>query len=815
MILHTRVNIKGSHLNFATTLLFFFHQTEPWRLSIHCAHYQMVYTATSEDELLRLSLAMSSSCEVNRWPPDLENLTLCRRDWFENLIYQCNVTGKWEKHDPDVEDRCARKNQISNRIRAVINNEEVLFSNLYCMYCNLRKDEVYDLSLCDMDIRAPHNYFNYLDRPPPFSLLLGLKDSEPEKIYEYVSPTLGPDNCNDTEWATPDGDCLPLNCTPGKIASDFNCTTALDRIRGLGYTISLYLTAQMISDTAHNTTSHSFETRKSNRMVFRRAVKKIFKDLPLDDYSISLSPIFDVDNVSAPTDAAITEKKGCSGQECYISACMIASKLYGRDYIEDLMVNGLVGNFTMTGSKTHLLNVTYHMIPLVNAHKTECKSNLYDKLILKPPKKEDLDLKTLIRQNYRETYSKFPDSFQIWNYIDAFIALSNTLNCLFVSFPSDKFKLQREKDSSAKSWSLNIEFDSAEIIVSDPLDLSGALVGEDGQLKVCRYVLQKNIRLRKQLITSYAFSTNSDMSFWQSTVTLICLGASTACLAITVVTYCLFAELRSIAGWHNLLLAATLLVAQGLLLASAYTDGPSTWCTVLGVATHYSWLSMFCWSFACCFHMFRVFTAKTRMAGRDSASARRLFLMKRVVFTAGIPAVVVTSLMVGVNTSTGGQDIGYGKRSCYLDSAFLVGVATVLPLAVATLCNVVFFTVAVYKIYSVRKLQSNDMAKKENTKNLFVYIRLSTLTGVCWTIAIIAEAADNDPLRFIYIIFNGLQGVFIFLSYICNRRVLLLYTGKDSEKKNTSSALSESGTNRQHRSEVTTSTFSSTISGPD
>ncbi|GFO46555.1 G-protein coupled receptor mth [Plakobranchus ocellatus] len=57
----------------------------------------------------------------------------------------------------------------------------------------------------------------------------------------------------------------------------------------------------------------------------------------------------------------------------------------------------------------------------------------------------------------------------------------------------------------------------------------------------------------------------------------------------------------------------------------------------------------------------------------------------------------------------------------------------------------------------------------------FKQLNLHCSPGCFWALAIIAEYLDNFPLRIVAIILNGLQGVFIFWSYICNKRVLHLY----------------------------------------
>ncbi|GFO32781.1 G-protein coupled receptor mth2 [Plakobranchus ocellatus] len=117
------------------------------------------------------------------------------------------------------------------------------------------------------------------------------------------------------------------------------------------------------------------------------------------------------------------------------------------------------------------------------------------------------------------------------------------------------------------------------------------------------------------------------------------------------------------------------------------------------------------------------------------------------------------------------------------------GLATFLPVCLVTVSNIVFFAITMAKIYSIRKLQSIDALKSKDRQNFLIYIKLSTITGALWLVLILAEALDFDVLKFIAIVTNGLQGVFIFLSYVCNKRVFHLYKERFGQKPSTLTSL--------------------------
>ncbi|CAL1534219.1 unnamed protein product [Lymnaea stagnalis] len=181
---------------------------------------------------------------------------------------------------------------------------------------------------------------------------------------------------------------------------------------------------------------------------------------------------------------------------------------------------------------------------------------------------------------------------------------------------------------------------------------------------------------------------------------------------------------------------------------------------------------MFSWSFICSFNMFRVFTSRTRSSAMTRLEVGRN-LIKRCVVSFLMPVLVVLAVVVTTLLLTEGEKIGYGEKLCYLDKPLIVGLAVLGPMTLVVGSNVVFFTLTVLNIESIRHLQHH--VTSSDTRNLLVYVKLSSLTGAFWTMAVVAEVTDMDFLRFVSICLNGLQGVFIFLSFICNKKIITLY----------------------------------------
>ncbi|XP_055874869.1 latrophilin receptor-like protein A isoform X2 [Biomphalaria glabrata] len=256
-------------------------------------------------------------------------------------------------------------------------------------------------------------------------------------------------------------------------------------------------------------------------------------------------------------------------------------------------------------------------------------------------------------------------------------------------------------------------------------------------------------------------------------LTWICFIISMVCLLLTLLTYCMFPVLRTKAGVNNMFLSFSLLLAQVSLIISAYTSVYRFWCAFIGVLVHFLWLWNFSWNFICSFHMFRVFTASVRMNNERNMTCDT---WKWLTGSLVLPVIDVSAVLTYSFLMSKGREFGYGNVQCYLDSPLLIGITVAAPLFAITLINVIFYLVTVYKIYSVQRLRTASLSSTTPDFNTTIYIKLSTVTGMFWIVAVLAEFLDSEILGFIALLLNGLQGLAIFQTFVFNRRVLSLYS---------------------------------------
>ncbi|XP_055956731.1 latrophilin-like protein LAT-2 [Patella vulgata] len=238
-------------------------------------------------------------------------------------------------------------------------------------------------------------------------------------------------------------------------------------------------------------------------------------------------------------------------------------------------------------------------------------------------------------------------------------------------------------------------------------------------------------------------------------------------LFLTFLTYCIFPVLRTLPAQNNMALVVCLFLAQLLLVIGSYLTTDTIICKIFGVLIHYSWLCVVFWMNVCSFHMFSVFRAPK---ARSSRSPKRM--IKYVLYTNGLSLLIVV-MVIALSLVFYGT-IGYGRRQCYLDKTLLVGVAFILPLSLVIVCNLIFLSLTIFSINKTSKMASLAGKDRHHAK---VYIKLSTVTGIFWTVDILSNFFWRDPLRIISTILNYSQGIFIFLSFMANRLIVKLWLG--------------------------------------
>lgn len=266
--------------------------------------------------------------------------------------------------------------------------------------------------------------------------------------------------------------------------------------------------------------------------------------------------------------------------------------------------------------------------------------------------------------------------------------------------------------------------------------------------------------------------SSSEMSVLQIII-LIFTILSLLCLFLTFMTYCLFEQLRTLPGKNNMCLVVALFFAMAFLEFGMNKTNNITLCIVLGGFIHYFWLCTFCCLNVCSFHMYCTFSRNSVYRSRRKSKEQKRFLLY-ILYSFGLPAIIIIMNILFTNFLKGKELYGCGGKICFISERLSFVITFIVPITIMCLLNVFFFVYSAHSIASTPKLK-NDDSSQHNSVNLSVYIKLFTITGSSWVIQIIDSFLPLSPFSVIVSLLNALQGIYIFVAYIYNKRVFILY----------------------------------------
>ena len=298
-------------------------------------------------------------------------------------------------------------------------------------------------------------------------------------------------------------------------------------------------------------------------------------------------------------------------------------------------------------------------------------------------------------------------------------------------------------------------------------------VNESGNVSVyvCAddFLISAGKRYSKQEI--HHQSLNDDRVSAQGILSLVCTCISVLCLILTLITYALFKELRTQPRINTVALVTCLLIAQALFqFGSDQSDSVPEWgYQTIGVLIHFSWLMAMFWMNVCSVHMFMVFITIKKITVHKKSLKQTIIYTAYTILASGI--IVVINIVVSLRRPDM-NGIGYGGRMCYITDYRMVGYVFALPVGVIVVVNLAHFIAVIIKMWRLPTVNSET----KHTRNVFaIYAKLSTLTGITWLFGFSYVFTGVIALEYIFIIFNASQEVFIFLAFVCNKRVVNLH----------------------------------------
>ncbi|XP_071809847.1 adhesion G protein-coupled receptor L4-like [Asterias amurensis] len=244
--------------------------------------------------------------------------------------------------------------------------------------------------------------------------------------------------------------------------------------------------------------------------------------------------------------------------------------------------------------------------------------------------------------------------------------------------------------------------------------------------------------------------SDADKNILKNLTYILCGFSIVGLMATLAVFLTVRSILRSDRVIIHINLSISMMVAQMLLLLSGLATKNQIVCRVFALLMHYFFLAMFCWMLVEGVHLYlqivRVF---------NNGMDRKMLYM---LIGWGTPAVVVV-IAAGLRWE---HYVNY--ESCWLSMESNVIWAFIGPALTVMLVNLVVL------VSVVRIIVSSAAAKKDKEfdhvkAGLKGALFLLPILGLTWIFGILAQNAATLVFQYLFVIFNAMQGVFIFLAY--------------------------------------------------
>ena len=356
------------------------------------------------------------------------------------------------------------------------------------------------------------------------------------------------------------------------------------------------------------------------------------------------------------------------------------------------------------------------------------------------------DNMTINGVTYERIFNKTLNQLNMFSYIKRYLQMTPLIICNRVSLPLSSITIS-DNSFYRNSNRMAVALPSHYIVTKSFLELCA-----DDYFYLTSQALEQHIHS----------SDNIDLAY---IISIVCSCISIVCLSITITTYLLFETMRTLPGKINLCLCVSLLIAQILQQFMIDLIEYKIACIIFGVLIHYSWSATLCWMNMSSFNLFRCFSpSNIRSNLRQSVWPYAMFVV--IMSTLLVLANMTFSLVFEGN-------VGYGEKICYISSNLGLLLTFVTPVGVIVLSNLCFLSVTIWRISRAPKLKGSKSTTDRN--NVLIYMKMSTLTGIGWIFGFLGILTNVEVFEYLFIVANASQGLFLMVSFVCNKRVLELY----------------------------------------
>lgn len=253
-------------------------------------------------------------------------------------------------------------------------------------------------------------------------------------------------------------------------------------------------------------------------------------------------------------------------------------------------------------------------------------------------------------------------------------------------------------------------------------------------------------------------------------LTYVCSVISMIALAILIVKFLYFRNIRKLAGFIYVSFAITLFIAQLLFVLTPHFSkmGVSS-CRAVAVAMHYAFLSSFFWLNAITVNIW-LSVCWTPCQSKKYSDKRSFFSYSAFSWLTPI-LLIVPAILLDKYQPDSIFAPSYGLYEiCWINKGWSIMLFFAGPLALIILINITIYIHTAITIYKLRKF-TQQHSDRNDVVSIFINMKLCLLTGITWSIGYVATVTYSYPLRIAFVFLNSSFGLWVAISFLFTRNI--------------------------------------------
>ena len=253
-----------------------------------------------------------------------------------------------------------------------------------------------------------------------------------------------------------------------------------------------------------------------------------------------------------------------------------------------------------------------------------------------------------------------------------------------------------------------------------------------------------------------------------SILTLVCIGISILCLIARIVLQKYISSFQAKPGKIQLQMTIALLFAFVMLVVGPFLSRIPEACTTAAVLLAYGFLASFVWMNVIAVDTWLVFRPSSSFSRADDEGRS---LLIHIICGWGIPLLLVT-ISIAMNYVDVDEKIRpeFGGSRCWYKQRYAMLLYFGVPIAMSILLNISLY---IHTSINLHKAFKNARtAMNADNYHFAIYVKLFILMGITWIFGFISAFTDQTVIDIIFVVLTSLQGFFLFISFVCNKRVL-------------------------------------------